>query len=264
MLIGASTGSIVVARGTRPRDGRRAAVPLHCDGQRREPPRSLPRPSGVIPVANATASPPLEPPGVRSGSQGFRVAPRSALSVCQRSAKSGRLVRAIGIAPASRKLATCGASRPGSASASALTPWVVADPATSLFSLTVNGTPCSGPVGSPAATFLSAESPAARHSSPSSRVMALTRRFTASIRARCSVTTSRLETRFWRIARASCAAPRLHSFVVVLAFISVPPQELPVATELYERLSSSAKLHTTLASPAANQPNFDLHTPASR
>jgi hypothetical protein len=39
-------------------------TPQHWAGQRSEPAPSLPRPSGAMPVATATASPPLEPPGV--------------------------------------------------------------------------------------------------------------------------------------------------------------------------------------------------------
>ena len=52
---------------------------------------------------------------------------------------------AIGIAPAARRRSTSGASIGATASASAGTPDVVGVPATSMFSLTVNGTPCSGP-----------------------------------------------------------------------------------------------------------------------
>ncbi len=46
-----------------------------------EPPPSPPSPTGTIPVATATAVPPLEPPGVRLGSQGLRVTPRATDSV---------------------------------------------------------------------------------------------------------------------------------------------------------------------------------------
>jgi hypothetical protein len=63
------------ANGTRPEVGRSAATPLATAGTRSDPPRSLPSASGAMPVATATASPPLDPPGVRVGSQGLRVAP---------------------------------------------------------------------------------------------------------------------------------------------------------------------------------------------
>lgn len=71
--IGWTVGSVVAPSATRPRDGLMAVIPQNWAGIRSEPPRSLPRPSGVIPVARATASPPDEPPGVRAGSHGFRV-----------------------------------------------------------------------------------------------------------------------------------------------------------------------------------------------
>src|SRR5947208_3626842 len=43
-----------------------------------EPPRSLASAIGTIPDATAAADPPLEPPGVRAVSQGFRVGPKRA------------------------------------------------------------------------------------------------------------------------------------------------------------------------------------------
>ena len=137
-----------------------------------------------MPVASATASPPEEPPGVRVGSHGLRVWPARPLSVCQRNAKSGRFVRANGMAPASRSRATIGASAEAICPARAATPQVVAEPATSMFSLTVNGTPASGPSGSPAATARSTAAAAARASSASVTVTALRSGLTSSMRAR--------------------------------------------------------------------------------
>ena len=90
---------------------------------------SLPSPSGLIPLASADASPPLDPPAVTSGFHGLRVRPRSCESVCTRSPKSGRLVLANGIAPAARMRSTIGASTDAMACSSAVTPCVVADPA---------------------------------------------------------------------------------------------------------------------------------------
>ena len=98
-----------------------------------------------MPVASATASPPLEPPGVRCGFQGLKVGPCKGLSVDRRRPNSGRLVRASTMAPAALRRATTGASRQGMALRNTGTPWVVADPTQSRFSLTVNGTPCKGP-----------------------------------------------------------------------------------------------------------------------
>ena len=118
---------------------------------------------GLIPTAMLSSMfgrmmPPLEPPAVRPGCQGLRVRPCSELAVCMRSAMSGRLVRPIGIAPAARIRSTTGASAGTTAWASAGTPQVVGRPAMSIFSFTVNGTPCKGPSFSPAASSRSAES----------------------------------------------------------------------------------------------------------
>lgn len=59
--------------GTRPGVGFRPHIPLKCAGTRMEPPPSLPTPAADIPAAIAAASPPLEPPGVNSASQGLQV-----------------------------------------------------------------------------------------------------------------------------------------------------------------------------------------------
>ena len=69
---------------------------------------SLPRPIGLIPDASADASPPLDPPAVTSGFHGLRVRPWSDESVWTRRPRSGRLVRAKGIAPAARIRSTIG------------------------------------------------------------------------------------------------------------------------------------------------------------
>ena len=88
---------------------------------------------------------------------------------------------------------------------------MVGVPATSMFSLTVNGTPCSGPSRAPSATARSAASAAARAWSASRRTMALRRGLTASMRSRCAWTTSRLLTSRSRIMPASSTAPLRHS-----------------------------------------------------
>ncbi len=160
-----------------------------------------------MPVTSAAASPPLEPPGVRAASHGLHVGPWSALSVCQRSPRSGALVRREGIAPTARRFATAGTSSGGMASASAVTPWVVGDPTRSIVSLTVNGTPWNGLVGASRAIAASASSAAARASSVSVAVTALTTGLTDSMRASCASTASRLETTWSRIAVPSSNAP---------------------------------------------------------
>ena len=142
-----STGSIVVAWGTRCMVGRIPTTPLQNAGARSDPPMSLPNPSGDIRAPIAEPSPPLEPPGVSAGFHALPVRPRSRLLVSMRSPSSGRLVRPIGMAPAASIRSTIGAFAVGSASASTVSPLVVGVPSRSMFSFTVIGTPCSGPVG---------------------------------------------------------------------------------------------------------------------
>src|SRR3989442_1646808 len=55
--------------------------PEHDDGIRIDPPPSLPCAMGLRPAASPAAAPPLEPPGVRSGSHGFLVGPSARGSV---------------------------------------------------------------------------------------------------------------------------------------------------------------------------------------
>ena len=57
-----------------------------------DPPASFPWAPATIPEATAAAEPPLEPPDVLLGSQGFRVEPNLAGSVDAPMANSGRLV----------------------------------------------------------------------------------------------------------------------------------------------------------------------------
>lgn len=97
-------------------------MPQALAGLRSEPPRSLPKPIGLIPVVSATASLPLEPPAVRCAFQGLRVMPYNELSVLTRSPMSGRLVRPMGIAPAARMRCTTSASSGTTAPASGRNP----------------------------------------------------------------------------------------------------------------------------------------------
>ncbi len=209
--IGRSFAEVERCSGMRPSVGRIAVVPQHWEGHLSEPPMSCPSPSGVMPVASATASPPLEPPGVSAGSQGFRVSPRRPLPVCQRRPISGMFVRPMGIAPATFNCPTCGESMAGMIPSMRTTPCVVAEPTTSMFSFAVKGTPWSGPGVCPAASARSASSAAASACSASTTVTALTALFTCSIRSRCACTTSRLFTSRLRIALARSAAPRRQS-----------------------------------------------------
>ena len=62
--------------------------------------------AGQSPAATAAALPPLEPPGLRSVSQGLRVIPKAGPSVSPMIASSGRLVLPITTAPAARSRRT--------------------------------------------------------------------------------------------------------------------------------------------------------------
>ena len=65
-----------VRSGTRPYDGFKPYRPQNAAGIRIEPPASVPSATGPTPLATAAAPPPLEPPGVKLGSQGLRVTPK--------------------------------------------------------------------------------------------------------------------------------------------------------------------------------------------
>jgi hypothetical protein len=54
-------------------------TPHQFDGNRIEPPMSLPSSSAVMPVATAAAAPPDEPPVERAASQGLLLVPKIAL-----------------------------------------------------------------------------------------------------------------------------------------------------------------------------------------
>ena len=75
-------------------------------GIRIEPPPSLPVAMGTRPPATAAAEPPDDPPGVRDGSQGFRVVPCSAVEVQLIPPNSLAVVCAASTAPAARSRAT--------------------------------------------------------------------------------------------------------------------------------------------------------------
>jgi hypothetical protein len=70
-------------------------------------------PTEDIPVATATASPPLEPPEDRSGSCGLDVRPKTTFAVSHHSANSGVFVLPRKIPPAALARATTVASRWG-------------------------------------------------------------------------------------------------------------------------------------------------------
>src|SRR4029453_13980369 len=68
----------IIPSGDTPRCvGFRPQVPQKAAGILAEPPVSETRLIGTMPVATATAEPPLEPPLILVGSQGFRVGPQA-------------------------------------------------------------------------------------------------------------------------------------------------------------------------------------------
>ena len=102
----------------------------------------------------------------------------------------------------------CGESARATFPASGTIPSVVAEPATSMFSFTVIGTPQSGPTGAPERTARSAASAASSADSASTTVTAFTAGFTCSIRRRCASTTSRLDASPARIRPAKVRRPQ--------------------------------------------------------
>src|SRR5690625_5028379 len=111
--------SIVQASGIDPRAltipelGRSPHTPVTAAGFRIDPPVSVPNAKGTMPLATATAEPPLDPWAVRLRSQGLRQDPNTSFSVVLPHANSWRFVFPIGIAPASRSCLTTTASRDG-------------------------------------------------------------------------------------------------------------------------------------------------------
>ena len=97
----------------RPRDGFSPNNPQHEAGIRIEPPPSEPWASGASPAATAAAAPPLEPPGVRSGSHGLRQIPFRTDSVTAVVPNSGVFVFPSTTKPASRTRRTSSTSRSG-------------------------------------------------------------------------------------------------------------------------------------------------------
>ena len=109
------------------------------------PPESEPIPNPEHPAATAAASPPLDPPGVRVTSYGFEVRPKTSLTVSSPPPHGGQLVLPTTTAPADRSRATTTASLPATMPTRSGTPATSGSPATPSVSLTVKGTPQSGP-----------------------------------------------------------------------------------------------------------------------
>src|SRR3954451_13720543 len=102
--------------------GFRPDTPQNAAGMRIEPPVSVPSASATAPVASATAEPPLEPPGTRSGSYGLRHGGKCGLTLVMPQANSWVSVLPTTIAPASLALRTAAASAAGTWPAKILEP----------------------------------------------------------------------------------------------------------------------------------------------
>src|SRR5690606_13294152 len=111
----------------RPTVGFMPTIPLIAAGHVIEPSVSVPVAAGTIPAATAAALPALEPQGLRFDACGLRVCPPTALQPeielkSRMFAHSDRFALPTITAPASRSLATNGASRPVTLSISARLP----------------------------------------------------------------------------------------------------------------------------------------------
>src|SRR5215475_1184852 len=92
----------------RPRLGFSPNTPQHEAGMRIEPPPSLASASGTMPAATAAAAPPLDPPGLRVGSHGFRQTPSASDSVEGSRPSSGVFVLPSTTRPAASLRVTSG------------------------------------------------------------------------------------------------------------------------------------------------------------
>ena len=167
-----------------------------------DPARSDPYSKKDSPAASAAAAPPLDPPGVRAWSHGFTVRPYTGLAVCPKSASMWcTFDLPTTIAPASCSRSTTAASRSATASANAGSPQVVGSPVTAKASLTVIGTPCSGPP-------LVASAFEAASSAKSRRVATTALTSEASMRAKSCSVSSRAESVPRRRSAATSVAVR--------------------------------------------------------
>src|SRR5947209_2752381 len=108
-----------------------------------DPPVSEPRARAEKPAATAAALPPLDPPGTRVGSCGFRVGPKAEFSVDEPMANSSRFVLPRITAPADRSRVTTVASYCGRQPSRIRDEHVVGTPLVQMLSLSATGTPAS-------------------------------------------------------------------------------------------------------------------------
>src|SRR5262245_29722290 len=159
-------------------------MPQAAAGMRIDPPVSVPSAARAIPVATATADPPLDPPGDRDVSSGCRTTPNAEFSLVVPKANSSRLVLPMITAPASRRRMITGASAAAICPSRTREAAVVGMPLTSMMSLTAIGTPCSSPRSWPDASSRSAASASRFASSAMTRMNALSDGWSWSIRCR--------------------------------------------------------------------------------
>src|SRR6202042_3954152 len=113
-------------------------------GAQTEPAVSLPKPIAASYAATAAADPPLDPPGTRVRSYGFRVTPSAEFSHELPIANSSQFAFPIGTAPASSSRATAVAVYGAIQRSKILLPQVVRVPSRHMLSFTASGTPASG------------------------------------------------------------------------------------------------------------------------
>ena len=166
------------------------------------PPVSLPMSKGDPQAETIAAAPPLEPPGLRSRSNGLLVRPYTSLLVSPDQVISGVLDLPSSIAPAALSRATRVASLSGMKSRRPMVPAVVTTPSVSRESLSVMGTPCRGPMSSPRARASSAARASCMARSAQRQTTALSLSLTSAMRSRCACTTSTADISLPRIALA--------------------------------------------------------------
>ena len=130
--------------GTLPKLGFKPNAPVKLAGMRIDPPPSLAVTRGRTSPASAAAEPPLEPPGVRAGSQGDRVTPKRRFLVTAMCPNSGVFVLPTTMAPAPLRRSTWIESSVATRSRKRRDPCEVTSPAASSRSLTPRGTPSRG------------------------------------------------------------------------------------------------------------------------
>ena len=175
-------------RGIAPAVGLSPVSPHHAEGRRTDPPTSVPSAHGTARAATAAADPVDDPPAQRSRSHGLRTAPkRGGCGPPTANSVVASLLTAM--APASSRRRTTVADAVAGASPWHHEPAVVGTPATSMTSLTPNGTPSRGR-GVPDAQRRADSAAAARARSSRTRMVQFSASCATASRARASSTTS--------------------------------------------------------------------------